>query len=127
MSACVLDASAILAYLGGEPGANIVEAAIPGGLLSAANAAEVVAKLIDRGAATDAAVGAVLMLPCAMEPIEVDVGLEAGRLRQATRHKGLSLGDRLCLALAKRRGLPALTADRAWVGAVLGVEVSLIR
>ena len=127
MSDCVIDASAVLAWLGAEPGADRVEAAVAGAALCAANAAEVVAKLIDRGKSPELAVMTLTLLPCVIAPVDAEVGLEAGRLREATRHGGLSLGDRLCLAFAKRHGLPALTADRAWLDAVPGVEVLLIR
>jgi ribonuclease VapC len=50
-----------------------------------------------------------------------------GELRAATRHLGLSLADRACLALAEREGAPALTSDRSWVGAIDTVEVRAIR
>jgi PIN domain nuclease of toxin-antitoxin system len=36
-------------------------------------------------------------------------------LRESTRSLGLSLGDRACLALAKLKALPAVTADRPWM------------
>jgi len=39
----------------------------------------------------------------------------------------LSLGDRACLALGERLGLPVVTADRAWADLDLDVAVSLIR
>jgi ribonuclease VapC len=50
-------------------------------------------------------------------------------MRPASQAFGLSLGDRMCLALARRTGGPALTADRAWkdFGAMIGVEIELIR
>ena len=53
--------------------------------------------------------------------------LEIARLRPLTRHLGLGLGDRACLALGLRRGLPVLTAERQWAGLDLGVAVNLIR
>ena len=58
-----------------------------------------------------------------------DLGWEVGRLRSITVEAGLSLGDRFCLALAKREGLPAMTADRRWkeVADPAGVKVVLIR
>ncbi len=51
----------------------------------------------------------------------------AGELHRQTRPLGLSLGDCACLVLARSRGLPALTADRAWQGLPLDLEIVLIR
>lgn len=50
-----------------------------------------------------------------------------GDMWPATRAKGLGIADRACLALARRMGVPAVTADRAWAELHLGVEVVLIR
>jgi len=53
--------------------------------------------------------------------------LIAARLRPLTRHLGLSLGDRICLALAIERQCPALTADRNWANLKIGIPIQLIR
>ena len=60
---------------------------------------------------------------------DLTAALAAGHPRPATRSAGLSLADRACLALAKTLGLPALTADRSWLGVAdaVGVGVELIR
>jgi PIN domain nuclease of toxin-antitoxin system len=60
---------------------------------------------------------------------DLTAALAAGHLRPATRGAGLSLGDRSCLALARTLGLPALTADRSWLGVAdaVGVRVEMIR
>ncbi len=50
MAEAVLDASAVLAAMLGEPGAEEVRAALPAALLGSVNAAEVVTKLIRYGA-----------------------------------------------------------------------------
>ena len=55
------------------------------------------------------------------------LGLRAGALRLATRHLGLSLGDRACLALAEREQLPILTGDGAWALLDIGLDIRLIR
>jgi PIN domain nuclease of toxin-antitoxin system len=49
--------------------------------------------------------------------------------RFTTADAGLSLGDRFCLALALRDGLPAWTADKAWrtIADAAKVKVVLIR
>jgi PIN domain nuclease of toxin-antitoxin system len=56
-----------------------------------------------------------------------DQAQRTGELIVLTRSHGLSLGDRACLALAQSRGIPALTADRAWLGLDVGVEIRSLR
>ena len=51
----------------------------------------------------------------------------AARLRFLTRHIGLSLGDRACLALGDRLGCPVVTADRVWASLDVGVAIVVIR
>jgi PIN domain nuclease of toxin-antitoxin system len=123
----VLDASAVLALMNDEPGADKVWPHLPGAHLSAVNAAEVVAKLVDAGAESEAAAEALDRLGARIEPFGVDDILPAARIRAVTRSAGLSLGDRACLALASRLQMPALTADREWMRLELGIEVRLIR
>ena len=53
--------------------------------------------------------------------------LRVAALRPLTKTQGLSLGDRVCLALAQRLGLPALTTDSAWNNLDAGVEVRVVR
>ena len=116
----VLDASALLALLKGEPGAErVAEALERGAYLSAVNLAEVLSKLADWGedpAEAQARMAQVGLLGAAVEvlPFTGEDALEVARLRALTRAYGLSFGDRACLALARRLGLPALTAERAW-------------
>ena len=123
----VLDASALLALLNAEPGAERVAACVPGGVISAVNLAEVVGKLAEAGMAVEdirlALAGLALRIADLDEGLAYDVGL----LRPSTRARGLSLGDRACLAQARKSGLPALTADRDWLPLDLGVEVEAIR
>ena len=108
----VLDASALLAFLFEEPGADVVEDAIlRGATISTVNIAEVLSKLSDRGGDLGS-----LVLPevLAIEPFTADDARVTSGLRPATRDKDVSLGDRACLALGLRLALPVLTADRAW-------------
>jgi len=66
-----------------------------------------------------------VLVPYPLSDSEV---VEIARLRSVTKSAGLSLGDRSCLALARRLGLPVLTADRAWADLPrLGVTVRLLR
>jgi ribonuclease VapC len=133
MADAALDASALLAYLLGEPGADLVEEhLVRRSAISAVNWCEVAGKLIDAGAPCEEGVPRVLRRGGLGELLDVhaferpDAEAAAG-LRAATRALGLSLGDRACLALAQRLGVPALTADRAWTELELAIEVIPIR
>ena len=123
----LLDASAVLARVFREPGAERVAASLPGASVSAVNYAEIVGKLIDLGVPVEAAVAVGHELGLAVVAFDEADAAEAGLLRVSTRAFGLSLGDRACLALARRLRQAVLTADRAWAELDLGIEVVLIR
>lgn len=127
--AVVLDASAVLALLFNEPGAAKVRERIHGGLLGAANLAEITAKLSDKGVPVNEAERAVLMLGVEVVAFSEAHARSSSIMRPVTRAAGLSLGDRACLALAHAHGLPALTAEKRWpeVAEAVGVSVEVIR
>lgn len=127
MSSAVLDASAVLAALNREPGADRVAEVIERSLLCSVNLAEVVAKLVERGASPEQAAMIVGALGCRVVVLDEALAIRTGTLRHDTRSSGLSLGDRACLALAEREGLPALTTDRVWKSLELGIDVHVIR
>lgn len=127
MAASLLDASAVLAVLFGEAGGERVMPDMSASALGAVNLSEVVSKLIDRGCSSAEALALAATLTCEIVPLDEDLALRTGALRRVTRSRGLSLGDRACLALAEREGLPVLTADRTWATLDLPVEVVLIR
>jgi len=125
----VLDASAVLALLFEEPGAEIARAHLRAGVIGAANLAEVLSKLSDHGLPAPEAARAVAILGLEVAPMTEAQAQRSAGMRPATRAAGLSLGDRACLALAAELGAPALTADRGWAGIakVVGVRVQVIR
>lgn len=123
----VLDASAVLALLHGEPGGDEVARHIPRARISAVNLAEVVAKLVEAGMPGDAVRLALAHLDLVVVPLDEVSAHLAGSLRPATRHRGLSLGDRACLALGATLRCPVLTTDRAWLDLDVGVEVRVVR
>ena len=127
MGRVVLDASAILALLNDEPGAAAVAAALEDAVVSAVNLSEVVAKLREVGLSREEADEALGGLGLEVQPFDEAAAWAAGTLRAATRRAGLSLGDRACLALARELGVPALTADAAWLKAATGADVRLVR
>jgi PIN domain nuclease of toxin-antitoxin system len=123
----VLDASALLALLNGEPGAQEVEQAIPGAAINAVNLSEVVAKLADSGMPKKAVLQALEGIELEIHPLDVALAYETGFLRPQTRSLGLSFGDRACVATGKHLGVPVLTTDRNWKTLDVGVEVRVIR
>jgi PIN domain nuclease of toxin-antitoxin system len=127
VSEIVLDASALMAVLREEPGAAAVEAVLDRAAVSAVNLSEVQAKLVERG--TPAAIAWSWLVDLDLEVVDFDASQArvAGNLRPLTRARGLSLADRACLALAYVRGVAALTADRAWSGLEIGIEIRAIR
>lgn len=129
MTSVVLDASALLALLLEEKGAELVQSLLPDAAMTTVNLAEVVGHLARNGAATEDIHAILDLLPIELVPLDEDLAYRAGLLTPITKAAGLSFGDRSCLALAQRTGLRAITADRQWkaVASAAGVEVELIR
>lgn len=125
----VLDASAVLCLINDEPGAERVAAVLPSSAVSAVNLAEVASKLGELGAGAEAARDLLAPLHLAVVAFDERSGFATGALRVATRRRGLSLGDRACLALAADHGATALTTDKAWAeaGEAIGVPVEMLR
>lgn len=129
MTESVLDASALLALLLEEPGSDEVKAALDDATMNAVNLAEVVSYFAKLGAARSDIETMIGPLPIHVVPADEGLSYAAGMLRAATTVAGLSLGDRYCLALAKRDEATALTADRSWarIAETVGVTVRVIR
>jgi PIN domain nuclease of toxin-antitoxin system len=122
-----LDASALLAFLFAEPGHEQVAEQLDAACLSTVNLAEVASRFARDGhdpreVCRRIAASTVEIVPF----LAADAAISAA-LVPVTQKRGLSLGDRACLALAMTRGIPALTADRAWATLQLPVPVQLIR
>jgi ribonuclease VapC len=127
LSDFVLDASALLALAQAEAGSDRVAEVLGGAVISAINLAEVVTRLADRGVPGQAIRRQLTRLDLGVMPVDEDLAYAAGLLRPATRALGLSLGDRVCIALARRLGAVALTADQTWARLKIGVAVELLR
>ena len=128
MSKNVLDASALLALLNQEPGAErLTDAVMENSIMSAVNVAEVQAKLVDAGGDPEEAWRYVLGLISKVEPFTQEQAKIAGTLIAKTKSLGLSLGDRSCLALAMAMKAPVYTADKPWMRLKLGVRIHSIR
>ncbi|MGD0632012.1 MAG: type II toxin-antitoxin system VapC family toxin [Terracidiphilus sp.] len=123
----ILDASAVLAVLKREPGAERVRAVLDRAAIGAVNAAEVQSKLVDLGLSRHAAEARIRILCCPILAFSDVQAIEAGSLIALTRSLGLSLGDRACLALAIDRKATVYTTDRIWTKLDLGIQIEAIR
>lgn len=128
----VLDASALLALLNDEAGADRVQRAVrEGALISAVNWAEVLTRLVQTGG--DPVTAAARALPSgdagvlSLVPYDDEQARETARLWVKTQSLGLSLADRAALALGRLRGLTVLTSDRAWRSLRLSIRIEVIR
>lgn len=128
MSEIVLDASAVLALIHQEPGhEKLTPALLARAVASAVNLAEVQSKLVSRGWASEEAWEDATSPLQEVVPFNQEHARIAGDLILQTRHLGLSLGDRSCLALGMVLKAPIYTADTKWKKLGLGIRVQVIR
>lgn len=123
----VLDASALLALINEEDGADIVIKALPFSIMSAINISEVAATLMLMGISKKECESTIMWFITKVEPFDESQAYGTSALRPLTKSKGLSLGDRACLNLGKLKNLTVLTADKVWSQIDCGVNVQFIR
>jgi PIN domain nuclease of toxin-antitoxin system len=128
VNSIVLDASALLAVLNREPGAEkLTPQVLSAAITSTVNLAEVQSKLVSRGIKPDEAWDATIS-PIRESAVFTDEQAKiAGSLIARTGAFGLSFGDRACLALGIALKAPVYTADRSWKNLKLGVRIHLVR
>ena len=127
MSSVVLDASAILAVINREAGAEIVVPRLRGAIVSSVNLAEILSKAGDLKMTLESMKWVIDGLRVEIVGFDEESAYVTGSLREATRSAGLSLGDRACLSLGLLRKIPVVTAEKSWRGLGLDVEVVQIR
>lgn len=128
MNEVVLDASAILALIQRERGAERLTVEIlKDAVVSTVNLAEVQSKLVKNGYESEEAWEDALSLVTAAEPYTSEQAKIAGDLITRTEKYGLSLGDRSCLALAIALKAPVYTTEQVWRNLKVGVPIHVIR
>lgn len=130
MNKIVLDASALLAILHEEQGAEIFSQQfdlLENVTMSVVNIAEVYGKLVGMGIGSEDAWEAVTAPIPEIADFDTEQAKIAGSMVAQTRSLGLSLGDRACLALGMVHKAPIYTADRVWKKLRLGVSIHVIR
>lgn len=127
MSSVVLDASALLAFLHRESGADVVEPHLEGAALSAVNYSEVLKKVVENGGSLQEAAGVIQALQLDIIPFDERQAMVAAALLPKTQGKGLSFADRACLTLASELKAALYTSDRRIAEIDAPVRVVLIR
>lgn len=125
--AAILDASALLAVLGDEPGGERVAPLLDGAVISTVSWSEVLARYVDLDLEIAGREAEIESLGVSLASFTSRHAEIAAGLLSVTRKAGLSLGDRACLALALDVGGQPVTADRAWGRIDVGLDVTLIR
>jgi PIN domain nuclease of toxin-antitoxin system len=127
MTKIVFDSSAILALLKMESGHEIVSKNLEQAIVSSVNFCEVVSFLSKKTQKQDEMIKFLRETFDCIEDFNIEQAKIAGSFISITKDYGLSLGDRACLALAKYKNIPVLTADKAWGKLNLGIKIKLIR
>jgi ribonuclease VapC len=128
MNEVVFDASAMLALIQGEQGADkLTDEILNRAVASAVNLAEVQSKLVKASNDPDRAWSAALSAISNVEPYTSEQARIAGSLIATTEKHGLSLGDRSCLALAIMLKASVYTTEQTWKNLKLGIPIHVIR
>lgn len=128
MNKIILDASALLAIVNGEPGSEILSPQLlASATASTVNLSEVQGKLVSRGLDPEDAWKVTLSPIREAASFTEEQARIAGDLVTQTKALGLSLADRACLALAIALQAPVYTADRAWKNLKLGIRIHVVR
>ncbi len=127
----VMDASAILAILRGEPGYDYVQELLDSEecAISSVNVAEVGSKLIDYGLPPEEFPRIARQLQIDIIDFNTEQSIQSAQIRKITRSAGLSLGDRACVALTQLMQGCVVTSDRAWldIAETTQIKVLMIR
>lgn len=128
MNKVVLDSSALLALIKNEVGADVVEPLLGRIVMSSLNVAEAAGILIDLGLSHEECKNNIEPYIDVIVPLDVQQSFDVAFLKKHTKHKGLSIGDRACIALGIKMELPIYTADKIWADLDLeDAKIILIR
>jgi ribonuclease VapC len=127
VSKYVLDASALLALMNNEAGAQRVRDILAESVIGAANVCETFGRLISAGMTPGDARTSIELLNLEVIPFDTELAYNAGALVPRTKKLGLSLGDRACLALGMALNRTVVTAELLWHRLKIEVTVEVIR
>lgn len=128
MNKVVLDSSAMLALIKNEEGGALVEELLGGIVMSSVNVSEVAAILLDSEMNAEQVTKAIEPFIDVIIDFDFEYAIRCASLKKSTKHLGLSLGDRACISLGTKLGLPIYTADKIWIELKSSnIDIRLIR
>lgn len=127
MTESVIDASALIAFLRSEPGADVVERNLRGSSMSAVNLSEVLEKSLKHEGNTKRVLALLHNWQVGVVSFDVEQATVAAQIKSQIGNADVSFADRAALALALSRGIPVITADRVWRTLSIDAKVILIR
>lgn len=127
MTSVVLDASALIALLRNEPGADVVKKHLSDAMISAVNYSEILKKTIERGGSSDVTQAFIQNISIRIMPFDEAQAVASAALYPKTKPHGLSFADRACLALAILHEIPVLTAEHDMALVDVPIKVRVIR
>ncbi len=127
MKRVVMDASALIAFLRVEPGAEVAVKYMLRASMSAVNLSEVLETCVHKELAVNKVLALLKNWRIEIVPFDTEQATIAAEIKWQTGESTLSLAERACLALARSRGIPVLTSNREWSKLDLGIEVIQIR
>ena len=127
MNKVVLDASALLALIKNESGAKVVEELLGNIIMSSVNVTGVAGILLDSDMSLEEAQEAIEPFIDSIVSFDLEYSMACASLKKITKHLGLSLGDRACIALGIKLGVPIYTADKIWAKLNLSCNIVVIR
>ena len=123
----MLDASALMAFIRSETGADTVEARLNDAAMSSVNVSEAIMRSVEKGFSADLVTRMLVSENVEVLDFDFQLARSTAALRPATKHLGLSFADRACIATAIASSATIVTADRAWSTLDLPCQVELIR
>lgn len=122
-----VDTSALLAMMQNAPGGSLVGVKLHYSAISTVNLCEVLEYSLAHNIPIAGMTDDLTILGLRIEPFTHEDAHRVAELGRNPRAAALSLSDRVCLALAQRLGVPALTADDSWKKLDIGIEVQVLR
>lgn len=124
----LLDASALIAVMMGESGAEAVERHLDSGVsITSVNLAETISKLMQYGFSAEELEEVIVESQIQVVPFEKAHALLMPIFQPYIKSHNLSLADRVCLSVAQKNGYIVLTTDTTLAKLALDINVRLIR